>query len=81
MGTERKNILTLGWEFPPAFTGGLGVACYHIVKTLSTQANVHLIVPFAGTESDLENVGVIGLNEVDQEFVGEPWGKSLRIFF
>ncbi len=80
MGTERKNILTLGWEFPPAFTGGLGVACYHIVKTLSTQANIHLIVPFAGAESNLENVGVVGLNELEQEFAGEPLGEEFKNF-
>ena len=71
----------LGWEFPPAFTGGLGVACYHIVKALSTQANVYLIVPFAGEEGNLENIDMTGLNQLEQEFVGENLGKEFEDFF
>lgn len=77
----RKNILMLGWEFPPAFTGGLGVACYNIVKSLSIQANVYLIVPFASEESNTANVGMTGLNQLEQEFVGESLGKELEDFF
>src|SRR5258708_33726825 len=79
-GIRKKNIVTSVWEFTPQFTGGLGVPCYHIVKTLSTQANIHLIVPFAGAESNLENVGVVGLNELEQEFAGEPLGEEFKNF-
>lgn len=61
----------LGWEFPPAFAGGLGIACYNIVKTLSLRANVHLIIPFASSQNSLENVDVTGLNHVQQEFERE----------
>ncbi|MBI1769606.1 MAG: glycosyltransferase family 4 protein [Bacteroidetes bacterium] len=71
----------LGWEFPPAFTGGLGVACYHIVKALRAQANVSLIVPFAGEQGDPENAGVTGLNKLEQEFVNESLGKEFEDFF
>jgi glycogen synthase len=28
------RILMLGWEFPPAITGGLGVACYGLARAL-----------------------------------------------
>lgn len=28
------RVLTLTWEFPPLFTGGLGMACYGMVKAL-----------------------------------------------
>ena len=75
--------MILGWEFPPAFTGGLGVACYHIVKELSSQANVYLIVPFADSENNLEHIdiGLTGLNNLEQEFVGENLGKEFENFF
>ena len=57
----------LGWEFPPLFSGGLGVATYGIVKSLSTQLQIRLIIPTAGTANDLEGVNIIGLNQVTAE--------------
>lgn len=71
----------LGWEFPPAFTGGLGVACYHIAKEMRLQANVYLIVPFAGEEGNPEEIGMSGLNQVEQEMVNESLGKEIEDFF
>lgn len=56
------------------------MACYNIVKTLSAQANIHLIVPFATAENDLENVRVTGLNELEQEFASEPLGEEFKNF-
>ena len=29
------RVLMFGWEFPPHIAGGLGTACYGIVKGLS----------------------------------------------
>jgi glycosyltransferase involved in cell wall biosynthesis len=81
MGHEKKNILMLGWEFPPVFTGGLGVACYNIVKALSATTNIHLIVPFASAESNIENVGITGLNQLEQEFSNEITPKEFSEFF
>lgn len=52
----------LGWEFPPVLTGGLGTACYGLVKALSAYADVTLIVPTAEKEQPLPNVTVQGLN-------------------
>lgn len=57
----------LGWEFPPAFAGGLGVACYNFVKALSSKANVYLIVPYANEQNGLENVDITGLNQVEKK--------------
>src|ERR1041385_6916218 len=71
----------LGWEFPPALTGGLGVACYHIAKELRLQANVYLIVPFAGDEGNLDNLGMTGLNQLEQEMISESLGKEIEDFF
>ena len=36
----------LGWEFPPAKTGGLGTHCYELVKNLGSKSvNVILLIP------------------------------------
>jgi glycosyltransferase involved in cell wall biosynthesis len=36
----------LGWEFPPAKTGGLGTHCYELVKNLGSKGvNVILLIP------------------------------------
>lgn len=41
------NILMFGWEFPPLFSGGLGVACYGLVKGLASLGNeVTFVVPY-----------------------------------
>ena len=40
------RILTLTWEFPPVITGGLGMACYGMVKSLlRKQVEVDLVMP------------------------------------
>ncbi len=42
------RILMFGWEFPPLNSGGLGVACYGLTKSLSAQgASVTFVVPKA----------------------------------
>ena len=40
------KVLMYGWEFPPHFTGGLGIACYGIVHGLLTnKIEVALVLP------------------------------------
>lgn len=40
------NVLMFGWEFPPNISGGLGTACYGIVKGLSAcDVRVTFVVP------------------------------------
>lgn len=40
------KILMFGWEFPPFISGGLGVACYGLVKGLASLGNeVTFVVP------------------------------------
>lgn len=44
-----------GWEFPPHITGGLGIACYGIVKGLITNKfKVTLVLPHAMWHEDLQ---------------------------
>jgi glycogen synthase len=52
----------LGWEFPPLFSGGLGIATHGIVKALAKVTSVRLIIPTAGTDPDLSGTQIIGLN-------------------
>jgi len=59
---SRTKVLMLGWEFPPILTGGLGTACYGLVKSLSKYADVQLILPQADPNQILENVKIKGLN-------------------
>ncbi|MBK7651206.1 MAG: hypothetical protein IPJ20_11410 [Flammeovirgaceae bacterium] len=54
----------LGWEFPPLFSGGLGVATYGLVKALSPKTNIRLIIPKASSSTDIGNVNIIGLNQI-----------------
>ena len=37
-----------GWEFPPVFAGGVGMACYHLTKELHNQKiGLDYVVPFS----------------------------------
>jgi glycogen synthase len=54
----------LGWEFPPLFSGGLGVATYGMVKALRNNVDIKLIIPSYSTSSSLPNVNIIGLNSI-----------------
>jgi glycosyltransferase involved in cell wall biosynthesis len=62
-----NKVLMLGWEFPPLFNGGLGVATYGIVKSLSQNTNIRLIIPSASDNIDLSNVRISGLNKLTAE--------------
>ena len=54
----------LGWEFPPLFSGGLGVATFGIVKALRQKVGIRLIIPSNAGSVNLPNVSIIGLNAV-----------------
>ncbi|HEY7111961.1 MAG TPA: glycosyltransferase family 4 protein [Thermoanaerobaculia bacterium] len=44
--TGAMRVLMFGWEFPPQFSGGLGVACEGLVRgLLQTGAEVVLVLP------------------------------------
>lgn len=45
----------LGWELPPHNSGGLGVACYHLSKSLATQgATIDFVVPYTAEHPDID---------------------------
>ena len=56
------RVLVLGWEFPPAKTGGLGTHCYELVKNLARKsASVLLFIPKKSEDArhDLQNVEIV----------------------
>jgi glycogen synthase len=61
------KVLMLGWEFPPLFSGGLGIATYGIVKSLRPLSHIRLIIPTSGEKSTLDGVNIIGLNNITTE--------------
>ncbi|MFT4177525.1 MAG: glycosyltransferase family 4 protein [Luteolibacter sp.] len=42
---NRPRVLKLGWEFPPLFNGGLGVACLGLSRALAKKVDLTVIVP------------------------------------
>lgn len=49
------NILMLGWELPPHNSGGLGVACYHLSKSLAMQgASIDFVVPYTASHPQID---------------------------
>ena len=56
------RVLIIGWEFPPAKTGGLGTHCYELVKNLGEKGiKVLLFVPrrSEGVKRGLKNVEIV----------------------
>lgn len=56
------RVLIIGWEFPPAKSGGLGTHCYELVKNLSKKnIKVTLLIPkrTENVKYDIPNVEVI----------------------
>jgi glycogen synthase len=59
---REMQVLMIGWEFPPAKTGGLGTHCYELVKNLSQKGvGVTLLIPKrnGNAKHDIPNVEII----------------------
>lgn len=49
----------LGWELPPHNSGGLGVACYHLSKSLAMQgAEIDFVVPYTAEHPDIDFMSI-----------------------
>jgi len=62
------KVLMFGWEFPPNISGGLGTACYGIVKGLAAcnDVNVTFVVPKAyGNEQLADHFELISANRIN----------------
>ncbi len=55
-----------GWEFPPHITGGLGTACYGLVKGLAkNNVDVLFVVPKAYGDEDNSVVKIVDASEIE----------------
>ncbi len=61
-----------GWEFPPHIAGGLGTACYGIVKGLAYNGVETLFVmPSASGDEDQSSARIINASDVAVDFLEE----------
>ncbi len=59
------KVLMYGWEFPPRISGGLGIACYAIVKELAKRnIDLTLVLPQMVAGSGIDNVNLIGCDSL-----------------
>jgi glycogen synthase len=59
------RVLMFGWEFPPHISGGLGTACYGLVKGLLNQGvNVLFVVPKAYGDEDASVARIVGASDI-----------------
>jgi len=75
------NVLMFGWEFPPNISGGLGTACYGIVKGLSECEDVHIafVIPKSqGNELSANNLQLISADQIsisDEAQLSHHWSN------
>jgi len=69
-----------GWEFPPHITGGLGTACYGLVKGLAkNNVEVLFVVPKAYGDEDTSSIRIVNASDIEINLqsvsVDEFWKK------
>lgn len=63
------RVLMFGWEFPPHIAGGLGTACYGIVKGLAHNGvQTMFVMPSASGDEDRSAADIINASEIPVEF-------------
>jgi glycosyltransferase involved in cell wall biosynthesis len=54
------RVLTLGWEFPPFFAGGVGIVCYELTKALSKRGvDITYVMPFGPEHAQADHVKLL----------------------
>ena len=62
------KVLMFGWEFPPHIAGGLGTACYGIVKGLAYNGvETMFVMPSASGDEDKSAADIINASDVPVE--------------
>ena len=65
------RVLMFGWEFPPHIAGGLGTACYGIVKGLAHNGvQTMFVMPSASGDEDRSAADIINASEIPVEVSG-----------
>ena len=62
------KVLMFGWEFPPHIAGGLGTACYGVVKGLAYNGvQTMFVMPSASGDEDRSAADIINASEIPVE--------------
>ncbi len=74
------KVLMFGWEFPPHITGGLGTACFGLVKGLGKQGvDVIFVVPKAYGDEDKDGFRLVNASDMVLDFSNtiyqEHWNR------
>ena len=57
----------LGWEFPPVISGGLGIACLGLGKSLGKLVDLTFVLPKIDPDFIVENIHLMGLDNLALE--------------
>ncbi len=81
-GAKAMRILMLGWEFPPAISGGLGTACYGMTKALVQRGHrITFVVPSLPGPDRASHVSLVAACDVAAAAEdGSPAGVFVRPF-
>ncbi len=64
------HILMYGWEYPPKYNGGLGIACQGLVRALSAQDHeVTFILPKIEEETKDAHTHLIDVSKISEESI------------
>src|SRR5512140_3758438 len=74
------RVLMFGWEFPPHITGGLGTACFGLVKGLGKHGvDVIFVVPKAYGDEAKEGFRLVNASDMVLDFTQtiyqEHWNR------
>jgi glycosyltransferase involved in cell wall biosynthesis len=57
VAAKRLHVAMVGWEFPPQYSGGLGVHCYELTRELTRMGHrVTFLTPFQGPFTPVSGV-------------------------
>jgi glycogen(starch) synthase len=74
---KKSKILMLGWEFPPAISGGLGIAFYGICKSLASKCDLNIIVPRMDKSINIPDANLLSIGDLDIDTYFE--GEEIKI--
>jgi glycosyltransferase involved in cell wall biosynthesis len=71
MSSANPKVLMLGWELPPFNSGGLGVACYGLAKSLAKKgANITFVLPKrVDLHFDFMNLDFANVNDPEEKML------------
>jgi len=72
---KKINVLMIGWEFPPAITGGLAIACEGIARALANRGHkiLFMIPRLSGRERKVENLELFDVKSKLNELTDEEY--------